>query len=283
MGSMHRLGFLALIFFVAVPTVYAQNITISPREIFQGDPALVVIEGAKLEDISKLMWNGTRVPIFIYGGKPSALLGIDLYARVGTSTIVATLKRGGSVANKFVIASRKKITIPLGIPEKLGGNTKVAQDKLVATLSKENAILAKVKTTPLPLWGGSFGFPLKDKEVIDAYGYSRSTGSYFIPHKGTDFRAATGTPVFAINDGTVRLAREFTIYGKTVAIDHGGGVVSLSMHLSKMQVNVGQRIKQGDLIGLSGDSGYALGPHLHLSVRLNGVSIDPMKFFALFR
>ena len=86
-----------------------------------------------------------------------------------------------------------------------------------------------------------------------------------------------------MNRGIVRLAKHFRDYGNTVIIDHGLGLMTFYMHLSKIQVNVGELVRQGHMIGLSGQTGYAAQPHLHLTVRINDVSIDPIKFMALFK
>ena len=281
-------AFIAFAFFFSAwsaSAVFAHGgeIVVAPKTVVQGEPALVTVEGIDIRDVRKLVFDGTSVPVFLYNGKPTAFIGIDLAARTGKHTLrLATLDRD-IVEGTVVVTVRRKVTAPLGIPAKLGGNTKQSQQNLVAHLAKENGVIAKVKASAAPLWHIPFAFPLKDRVVTDAYGYSRATGSYSIPHKGADFRAATGTPVAAINDGVVRLAREFVVYGKTVAIDHGAGVLSFSMHLSSISVKSGQKVKQGESIGLSGESGYALSPHLHLSIRVSGVSIDPMKFFALFQ
>ncbi len=272
---------LAEVFSAPVASAHGGEITITPETVAQGEPFMVTLVGIDIRDVKTLAWDGTSIPVFLYKNKPTALVGVDLVTRARKHTLKLTTLDAAQVTAAVAVQSRPKITALLGIPEKLGGNTEQSQWNLVAILSKENRALAKIKASPLPLWGDAFGFPLKDIEVIDAYGYSRITGPYSIPHKGTDFLAATGTAVLAINGGVVKLAREFTVYGKTVALDHGGGVVSLSMHLSKINVKEGQKIARGQTIGLSGDTGYALGPHLHLSVRIGGISIDPMKFFTL--
>jgi hypothetical protein len=273
-------------FFVAWPAtaVFAHSgeIVVAPKTVAQGEPARVTVRGVDIRDIRKLTFDGKTVPVFLFEGRPTALIGVDLAARAGTHKLRLAALDGDAVMGSVSVVSRKKISAPLGIPQKLGGNTKQSQQNLVANLAKENGVLAKVQTSAAPFWNAPFAYPLEEATITDAYGYSRATGSYSIPHKGADFRAATGTPVVAINDGVVRLAREFVVYGKTVAIDHGGGVVSLSMHLASIGVKEGQKVKRGERVGLSGESGYALSPHLHLSVRIHGVSIDPMKFFALF-
>lgn len=274
-------------FFVAWPapvvSAHGGEIVVTPKTVVQGEPVLVTVKGIDIRDVRKLVFDGKSVPVFLYNGKPTAFIGVDLAARAGKHKLRLTTLDRDSIEGAVAVVARRKVSTPLGIPQKLGGNTKQSQQHLVAALAKENGVIAKVKASATPLWNAPFAFPLGDPAVTDAYGYSRKTGSYSIPHKGVDFRAATDTPVLAVNDGVVRLAREFVVYGKTVAIDHGAGVLSFSMHLSNVRVEAGQRVKRGDILGFSGESGYALSPHLHLSVRVNGVSIDPTKFFALFQ
>jgi murein DD-endopeptidase MepM/ murein hydrolase activator NlpD len=137
------------------------------------------------------------------------------------------------------------------------------------------------------IWKSSFSYPLiattsKGLTVTDPYGYNRKTGENTITHKGTDFRALKGTPVYAINRGVVRTAKLYTVYGNTVVVDHGLGLTSLYMHMSRILVVPGQLVEKGMLIGYSGDTGYAEAPHLHISIKIDNVSVDPMKFFELF-
>ena len=85
-----------------------------------------------------------------------------------------------------------------------------------------------------------------------------------------------------MNRGIVRMAEETRNYGKTIVIDHGQGLMTMYMHLSKIYVNVGEMVKKSQKIGLSGMTGYVESPHLHISVRINGTSIDPIKFLELW-
>ncbi len=96
------------------------------------------------------------------------------------------------------------------------------------------------------------------------------------PHKGLDFRAAAGDPIVAIADGTVVLIGDFYYAGKFVVVDHGLGVVSISMHMSEIIAEKGQTVKRGDSIGLVGSTGRSTGPHLHLGISVLGESIDAL-------
>jgi murein DD-endopeptidase MepM/ murein hydrolase activator NlpD len=100
-------------------------------------------------------------------------------------------------------------------------------------------------------------------------------------HKGMDFRAPIGTPVHAGNSGEVVLARKLYYEGNCVIIDHGLGLYTLSMHLSRIDVHEGQHVVKGDRLGLSGATGRVTGPHLHWAVRWEEAYIDPAKVLRL--
>ena len=95
-------------------------------------------------------------------------------------------------------------------------------------------------------------------------------------HLGTDFAATTGTPARAVGDGVVAFSGVQNGYGNVVFVHHRNGNETVYAHLSKLLVNKGQSVSQGQTIGLVGSTGWATGPHLHFEVRVNGVQRDPM-------
>jgi len=97
-------------------------------------------------------------------------------------------------------------------------------------------------------------------------------------HKGVDFAASTGTPVYAPADGIVSYAGREGGYGKIVSIDHGYGIVTRFAHNSKLIVKTGQKIRRWEKIAEVGTTGRSSGPHLHYEVRLNGVPVDPENY-----
>src|SRR6185436_13659701 len=96
-------------------------------------------------------------------------------------------------------------------------------------------------------------------------------------HRGVDLRAGLGAPVHAAQAGKVALARYFSSFndnGNVVFLDHGQGVVSAYLHLSKLLVKEGQAVSAGQAVGLVGSTGRSTGPHLHWSIFINGVAVD---------
>ncbi len=97
-------------------------------------------------------------------------------------------------------------------------------------------------------------------------------------HEGVDFVVPTGTPVYASAGGVVEYAGPHPQFGNLVEIDHGNGVVTRYAHNSKVLVKVGQMVKRGEKISLSGSTGRATGPHMHFEVRFKGVAQNPARF-----
>ena len=98
------------------------------------------------------------------------------------------------------------------------------------------------------------------------------------PHSGLDVAIRRGTPVNSTARGTVLAVDDYFFNGKTVFVDHGNGVISMYCHLDRMDVKPGDTLRKGQRLGLAGATGRASGPHLHWSMVLNGVMVDPALF-----
>jgi murein DD-endopeptidase MepM/ murein hydrolase activator NlpD len=275
---------LLFLFLINFSTANASNnIKIYPEKPLQGDPIIIQINDLTMDEVAKILLNNKSLWFFNYNNKPTIFWGTDLNQKPGFYNFVIKKENGEIIEEKIEILKREKYEAPLGIPEKLGGNTPQAGKQLVSNLTKENNELNNLTSLNKKLWSISFGLPLLKNEITDEYGYSRQTVGYSIAHKGTDFRAKEGTPVYAINSGYIKKVKTYEVYGKTIIIDHGLGVNSFYMHLSKTKVKAGEYVKKGQEIGLSGSTGYAENPHLHLSIKINNQSIDPMKFIEFFK
>lgn len=101
-------------------------------------------------------------------------------------------------------------------------------------------------------------------------------------HHGVDYLIPEGTPVFATADGTVQsLSEKNTTHGKAITIDHGNGYQTSYSHLLDIRVKKGTKVKRGDIIAMSGNSGLSFAPHLHYEVIFNGMRVDPVHYFFL--
>jgi murein DD-endopeptidase MepM/ murein hydrolase activator NlpD len=119
--------------------------------------------------------------------------------------------------------------------------------------------------------------------VISPFGVKRlhngkATGEF---HMGIDQRGAEGTPILAVAAGMVKIVQPFNVLGGTIAIDHGQGLETMYLHMSKLNVELGARLNKGDVIGYVGATGRANGPHLHWVVYVNGVPVNPQQWVSL--
>jgi len=130
-----------------------------------------------------------------------------------------------------------------------------------------------------------FGSPLRAKSVVTSgYGYRRHPiHRRRIFHHGVDLRAKSGTRVYAAESGKVIFVGWLGGYGKLVIVKHDNNnqYTTRYGHLSRIKVHHGQKVKRGTVIGLSGSTGYATGPHLHFEVRYKGKSANPMKYIRI--
>ena len=139
---------------------------------------------------------------------------------------------------------------------------------------------ARTADSPVDGWRENFIWPAQGR-ISGRFGsqriYQGEPGSY---HSGLDIAGGAGAPVVAPASGKVTLAttQPFSLEGNLVIIDHGDGLNSAFLHLSRIDVTEGQMIRQGDPIGLIGASGRATGPHLHWSIKWHLARLDPLLF-----
>ena len=278
---MKKLLFISILFYAPLFS-FAQNIEIKPVQIFQGDPVAVFLD-TPVSDISSGTFLGEKLFFFTTHNKTTALIPVQPSTAPGTYVVTITLKNGSILTHDVSIQKRAGEVFVLPIPKQLGENTPSNQKKVITNLIDENKILSEAYYRHMrPLWTEDFRQPVSKPFVTDPYGTVRQTGLYSITHRGTDFKADIGTPIYPINRGVVRFAGTLPTYGKAIIVDHGLGITSLYLHLSKIQVNVGELVLPYRSIGLSGDTGFSGGPHLHVSIKIGGVSVDPETFLELF-
>lgn len=137
------------------------------------------------------------------------------------------------------------------------------------------------RTGPEQEWSGDFLPPVK-AQISDVFGTARIfNGETQSVHQGLDYAVPEGTPVDALNRGKVLLARLLFFEGNCVVLDHGQGLMTIYMHLSKIEVKEGEQVNRSQKIGLSGGTGRATGPHLHVAVRWQGIYLDPATLLKL--
>jgi hypothetical protein len=258
-------------------------VTLTPAMVESGSPELIRVDApatAKLDG----EWLGRKLEFFRArdGQAWFALAGVDVEAPAGLSKLRIIVHTGSDaldLSRTVEIHPAHYRTGSLSVAPKFVEPGPEALQQIEAERQLKDGVFAA--SSPEPLWTGSFHRPVSAPPTA-SFGVRRIfNGKLASIHKGMDFRAATGTPVRAGNSGVVVLARPLYYEGNCVVIDHGLGLFTLSMHLSRIDVQVGQRVASGDRIGLSGATGRVTGPHLHWAVRWQDAYLDPAKLLQL--
>jgi hypothetical protein len=256
-----------------------------PAKLVNGSPILFrVTPPTKLTGLSG-RWLGHEL-FFFFDPKSRSWYGV---AGIALETkpalyplqLTGTPDRGKEIVFQSKIAVKKAtypsiaITVAKQYTEPSAEQLKeTAEDKTV----KQNTFN---RMSPERQWSGNF-LPPVDARVSDVFGTQRKfNGEVRSTHQGLDFAVPAGTPVAALNSGKVVLARFMFFEGNCVVIDHGQGLMSLYLHFSEFKVGEGDHVNRGQEIGLSGGTGRATGPHLHVAVRWQGVYLSPATLLSL--
>jgi murein DD-endopeptidase MepM/ murein hydrolase activator NlpD len=282
----------ALFLSVALPAKAANwTVTARPARLVNGAPVLFQVKPpTKLDSLSGT-WLGHQIT-FSYNPPTKtwfALAGISIGTTPGKDALALSGERSAPKSGsgtlvftrQFPIARAKypKIKVALSVEKKFTEPTKEELEQIEESKKVKQDYLNRV--TPDREWSGGFTAPA-EAAISDVFGSQRIfNGTASSPHQGLDFRVPTGTPVSAMNDGTVLLARPLYFEGNFLVIDHGQGLLTLYLHLSEFKVKEGEVVKRGQQIALSGGTGRATGPHLHVAVRWQGTYLDPARLMQL--
>jgi len=256
-------------------------VSVSSRSIPQGG---LLLFSVRVEDKERprARWMGREVQM-VQGASPGEWYGF-VGADLKTAAKAYSLKMWPG-------ASARERSVEISVREKDYGERRLTLPKEMVELDPptlervkaEAAVMkAALEVAPgIPLWRGDFLKPCEG-EVGGAFGRrSIINGQVRSPHSGVDLKAAQGTPVKAMNQGRVVLTCDHFFTGLSVVVDHGGGIQSLYFHLEKISVKEKQQVEKGQVVGYVGSTGRSTGPHLHLSVRVNGARVDPLLLIQL--
>ncbi|MHB8833081.1 MAG: M23 family metallopeptidase [Desulfobacteria bacterium] len=271
---------------VATPAFAAPHgtlsISVSTRTPALGDPVLVEVAASGAVDNLVLRWEGAAWPMReIAPGRYEGLIGVDLEDPEGPAPLFAEGFRGNArlLAETVVVVSPRKFAVQeLNLPKGMAEFDNATLARIGAEAAELSRRLSRV--TP-PRWRIPFLPPVEEYRPANFGARRVINGDPRMPHAGVDIRLPAGTPVRAIADGRVAFAGEQFFGGRSVVIDHGGGVFSVYYHLKEFSVADGQEISRGDRVGSVGATGRATGPHLHFGVRVPGGRVDPTRLFAL--
>lgn len=276
-GSLKTTLSIFALFFLA-STSNAQTIQILNPKIGPGDVTIIRIAP---------QWQGPLVCVSAFGndyrpnGSGYVFIGIDV--ETGPAKYPVFLVECGRnvrldwnyieievTEKKFpVIKINRKLT-PVNPARRMKESQKIAE-----AYARSNGVVDHRS--------GDFIMPLDNlsipADITDEFGKKRIYLNGETRHGGIDLRAMSGSSVKAINSGVVLLAAQnFSLEGNLVIIDHGSGIISLYLHLSRVEVKEGDKIRKGSVVGLSGATGSVTGPHLHLIIKVKGTNVDPLRF-----
>jgi hypothetical protein len=255
----------------------AISIQIQPKEVVPGDVFLLKILG-DIDPDTHAEFMGHKFALYpVAENSFIALLPVDINTDPDTYNISITHGEVKYHAEMHVKAHKFK-TIQLVLPEEKVTLSPKNQERAV----REASLLKKIwMQNTEKTWNRNFIAPT-DTELSEVFGVKRIMNEKKTSiHRGVDYRGKKGTPVRAINAGTVALNDDLFFGGLTLVVDHGMGLYSIYMHLSKFNVSAGDKVDKGKVVGFIGSSGRSTGPHLHMSVKLGGVSVNPESFFKL--
>jgi murein DD-endopeptidase MepM/ murein hydrolase activator NlpD len=258
-----------------------------PIRLVNGAPVLFEVKAPAHIDTLTGRWLGHQIT---FNQSPSnrswfALAGVTFETAPGSYALELTAERTGGeplkFSRKFEVERGKypQIKVELAVEKKFTEPSPEQLAQIQEDQKTKQDYLNRV--TPDREWDGNFAAPAH-AEISDVFGSQRIfNGKAQRPHYGLDFRVPTGTPVAAMNEGTVLLARFLYYEGNCVFLDHGQGLLTLYFHLSELKVKEGDLVKRGQEIGLSGGTGRATGPHLHVAVRWQGDYLDPARLMQM--
>lgn len=264
---------------VSLPAYSNIDLNLSTKEVKQGQFFSIEIKDLENKlDKPVASFNNLNIPMFkktentykVYFGIP------------------ADMKKGEYDISVTDSNNNKNLNSKIKVKEVFTGSQNISYYRPKLTKDQEDLIKkedefvseAKKSLSEEQLWKTPFILPVPHR-VSAIYGIKRYlNGKYNNYHSGVDFASPMGYPVKAINNGKVILAKYFSKYnanGNIVFLDHGHGLTSIYLHLSKIAVKEGQTISKGSILGYIGSSGRSTGPHLHWGVYLNGQNTDGLN------
>ena len=277
-------------FFILLISFYAYlfsfNYEVSDTSIANGATSFFSFDKEKGLDYKKLSLGKKSFHIYenpLDSSKMYALLPVSYYAtpstekvkityienaKTKTKTLDVTIKDGKYKKEEIQVTKSKVNPKGKEVNDRINKEYHEAMN-IYATSTKDNYLTSKFILPMDSFITSDFGKARVYNDTLKGY------------HSGTDFRAKVGTPIISSNDGVVVLVKDRFYSGGTVIVDHGQGIYTCYYHMSAFSVKYGQEIKKGEELGLSGKSGRVTGPHLHFSVRVGGVQVDPLQFVAL--
>lgn len=267
---------------VAVDTTYCQP----------GGVAVVRFPGLRWPGATAAVFEGRRATVFVVAGVARALVPIPFTTPAGPGLLGIELHTRNGL-------QRLRLEFPIG-ERVFGERSQTLTDEKRALLQRPDRLrdgrrllLALRTFTNVAPVKGPFRPPVAPPP-LETYGELETyiggspvemmmDGGFSERHRGLDYPVARGNLVQAPAGGSVVLAEPLLLTGETLVIDHGQGLTSLLCHLDQLEVRVGERVLGGARVGLAGETGIALFPHVHWATYLHGIPVDPAVVMKIFQ
>jgi murein DD-endopeptidase MepM/ murein hydrolase activator NlpD len=266
---------LYLAFSIVMPLgVFAQDFGVTPEKATQGE--LLQVTGSGAARSARL--KGRTIPLYEQppGGESLGLMPIPVLAKPGVYQL-EWLDAGGAVLHtQTVMVKNAHYPVQNVVLSKALSQLRSTSDERdrVSEFQKEQST---VRYWSFPLQAPLNGC-LTSLFGVQRLHNGKPTGDF---HAGLDQRGATGTPIHAVTAGIVRLAGQFALHGGTVGVDHGQGLKSIYLHMSKVAAKEGDHVQAGDVIGYVGSTGRSTGSHLHWALYADGEPVNPLQWVHL--
>jgi murein DD-endopeptidase MepM/ murein hydrolase activator NlpD len=229
-------------------------------------------------------WSGHAVPFVLRDDQWLATVGVDLDSRPGEHAVDVTFTyrdgRTRSHREPITVRQEQYPTTELTVEERYVELSPEDQARADREGAETSALYETF--TPERYWTESFAVPVQGAQDGRNFGHRRVfNGQPRAPHSGADLRARTGTAIYAANRGRVVLAKDLFYSGNAVFLDHGYGLFTTYLHLSAIDVAVGDVVERGQRLGLAGATGRVTGPYLHWGVRILDARVDPFSLIGL--
>ena len=265
---------------LSLPEEEPLDIALSLNKPQQGDTVLVWVPAVKDPEEVSGQFGSDGITFFRLEGSVAAIIGIDVRKEPGECKLTVNLPNGHIVEEEIDVVKRDfPVTVLAFTPElEDKGYNAGSVAETIAANDGPRLYEAMAASADVPYFDESFIYPLEKIVDVGAFGNIRKSGDIALRHLGVDLDASMRTPVYAVNNGMVKGTLDLVNYGKTLVIDHGLGLFSLYLHLDEFSVALGREVERGQVIGMSGNTGYSIEPHLLFSIKAGGANIDPLKF-----
>lgn len=252
----------------------------APERVAKGDAFLASTRSDNRTNQFIFNWRGKDIPIKAIerngGYEAEVLLPAPLDEKSRKITLRVKGEGPETASADLALYEKDRPVQKLKVDNKFVRIPPEAKERIKA--DREKVRIALQDKLPEKTWTLPFERPVPGG-VSSLFGMKRMfNGEQKSVHRGLDLRGATGTPIKACADGKVALVDNLYYSGNTVYLNHGDGVFTAYLHMSKPLVKPGDLVKKGDVVGLVGATGRVTGPHLHLSLIVQGQGADPQPF-----